>query len=160
VSFKIKLILSYVIILAVSFGAVAYFLDKNLEEDSLRDIKSSLVIKAALIREQISSERLKVGDDSHLEVLAINLGAMAACRITIVSPSGDVLADSEKTPDSISSMENHANRPEVKTALAGGTGVDIRYSATLAHYLCRCDLRGSAGYRVRPGYRAPDNEAG
>ena len=32
-------------------------------------------------------------------------------------------------------MENHATRPEVEAALAGGIGQDTRYSTTLHEYM-------------------------
>jgi two-component system phosphate regulon sensor histidine kinase PhoR len=52
-------------------------------------------------------------------------------RVTLIAPDGRVLADSERTRESLASMENHADRPEVRAALAGGMGRDVRRSATL-----------------------------
>ena len=49
-------------------------------------------------------------------------------RITIIAADGTVLGDSQEEP---AAMENHARRPEVEKALAGGEGQDIRKSATL-----------------------------
>ncbi|MGV8083728.1 MAG: hypothetical protein AB2L09_08885 [Coriobacteriia bacterium] len=48
-------------------------------------------------------------------------------RVTIVANDGTVLAD---TNNVASAMENHANRPEIATALAGEVGIDTRESAT------------------------------
>lgn len=48
-------------------------------------------------------------------------------RATIIDASGTVLADSV---DEIATMENHAERPEVISALAGQTGTDRRVSST------------------------------
>ena len=53
------------------------------------------------------------------------------CRITVIDTTGKVLADSEKSTEDVFKMENHKDRPEIKTALAGGIGVDIHYSPTL-----------------------------
>jgi two-component system phosphate regulon sensor histidine kinase PhoR len=49
-------------------------------------------------------------------------------RVTAIGRDGRVLADSEAD---ISHMENHASRPEVAAALAGGVGSDIRLSSTV-----------------------------
>jgi len=49
-------------------------------------------------------------------------------RVTVVDPAGKVLADSDAAPGS---MDNHRERPEVRAALAEGTGSSIRHSATL-----------------------------
>ncbi len=49
-------------------------------------------------------------------------------RFTIVGADGRVIADSNEEADR---MENHANRPEIKAALDGRTGTEIRRSPTL-----------------------------
>ena len=49
-------------------------------------------------------------------------------RITVILPSGKVIADSHQDP---ALMENHAYRPEIMEAKSGGTGISQRYSTTL-----------------------------
>ncbi len=49
-------------------------------------------------------------------------------RITVIRSDGTVLGDSEYD---ISMMNNHADRPEIITALRGDEGFSIRYSVTL-----------------------------
>ncbi len=63
-----------------------------------------------------------------LAALAREVSRLTGARVTLIARDGRVLADSEADP---SSMENHADRPEVRTALRGRTGVSIRRSATL-----------------------------
>jgi two-component system phosphate regulon sensor histidine kinase PhoR len=58
--------------------------------------------------------------------------AKTGSRVTLVAPDGKVLADSEENP---ARMETHAGRPEVREALAAGTGRAVRYSATLGNDL-------------------------
>lgn len=48
-------------------------------------------------------------------------------RMTLVAEDGTVLADSSEDP---ATMGNHGNRPEVRAALAGSIGRDVRLSAT------------------------------
>ncbi|MFH0764340.1 MAG: ATP-binding protein [Candidatus Omnitrophota bacterium] len=128
---KLKLIASYVFVILVSFGFVAFFLDKNLEENSLRNIRSSLIAQARLIESHITAENLKREDSPYLETLAEALGQKAKCRITVIGIRGKVLADSEKSLGEIPQMENHLYRPEIRAALAGGIGADTRRSPTL-----------------------------
>jgi hypothetical protein len=52
----------------------------------------------------------------------------ATARVTVIDPTGKVLADSEADP---SSMENHAQRKEFIAALAGNVGMEERRSHTL-----------------------------
>jgi len=129
--FKAKLIFSYLIIIIVSFGFIAFFLDKNLEENSLHNIQTSLVTQARLIEAQISPESIKNEDVTSLEALVKTLSAKTKCRITVINTKGKVLADSEKSFAEIPEMENHLYRPEVKMALSGAVGIDTRYSSTL-----------------------------
>ncbi|MFA5143577.1 MAG: ATP-binding protein [Candidatus Omnitrophota bacterium] len=130
-SFGIKLILSYVVVILIPFALISFFLDRSLEENSLHNIKSSLVSQAQLIESQIIPEKIIKGDIFYLEALARNLGPKAGARVTIIDTGGKVLADSEKTEENVLQMENHSNRSEIRTAMAGNTGIDIRYSPTL-----------------------------
>jgi two-component system, OmpR family, phosphate regulon sensor histidine kinase PhoR len=130
-SLKLKLILSYVFVIIFTFGLVAFFLDKNLEENSLSDLKSSLVNQAQLIESQLSSKPIIQTEIPILETLVKDLSSRIKSRITIVDTQGQVLADSQKLLKDIPDMENHAARPEIKSALAGIVAEEIRYSSTL-----------------------------
>jgi two-component system phosphate regulon sensor histidine kinase PhoR len=54
--------------------------------------------------------------------------AGSGARVTVIASDGKVLADSAHDPVT---MENHANRPEVRQAMASGQGSSVRHSATL-----------------------------
>jgi len=131
ISFKLKLIFSYIFVILVSFGFIAFFLDKNLERNSLRNIETSLINQAYLVENQISAENLKKEDTAFLEPLITALSGKIKCRITVINDLGKVLADSEKSQEEIPGMENHLYRPEIKMALANGIGINTRYSSTL-----------------------------
>ncbi len=51
-------------------------------------------------------------------------------RITLIAGDGKVLGDTDLLPQDVPGMENHANRPEVRQALATGTGESRRTSPT------------------------------
>jgi two-component system phosphate regulon sensor histidine kinase PhoR len=63
-------------------------------------------------------------------------------RITLVSPDGKVLADSQEDP---LKMDNHTGRPEIREALETGTGRAVRYSATIGHDMAYLAVRQHAG---------------
>jgi two-component system phosphate regulon sensor histidine kinase PhoR len=130
-SFRAKLILSYIIVVIVSFGAVAFFLDKSLEERSVRTIASSLTAQASLIESHITSDLLAAQDANRLQDFVKTAGQKAECRITIIDKHGKVIADSDESPEGLARMDTHIGRPEVRAALAGGIGVNTRYSPTL-----------------------------
>jgi two-component system phosphate regulon sensor histidine kinase PhoR len=58
----------------------------------------------------------------------LELSRQIGARITVVDAEGDVLGDSDEDP---AKMENHKNRPEIKTALANQIGQSIRFSSTI-----------------------------
>ncbi len=56
--------------------------------------------------------------------------AALECRITYIAPDGRVLDDTDLLAADVAGMENHANREEVRAAVAGGSGVSHRLSPT------------------------------
>jgi len=54
--------------------------------------------------------------------------AASGVRVTVIASDGQVLADSQSDPQT---MENHADRPEIRDALATGHGQSIRHSVTI-----------------------------
>lgn len=58
-------------------------------------------------------------------------------RLTLIAPDGSVLFDNMADP---ASMENHADREEVRQATAGQAGRSVRYSKTLDKKTINCAL--------------------
>ena len=130
-SFKSKLILSYVFVIIISFAFLAFFLDKNLEKNSIHNIETSLINQAYLVESQITPKNIKEESVEQLESLVTPLSQRIKCRISVINNLGKVFADSEKPQQEVLQMENHLYRPEIKASLAGGIGIDTRYSSTL-----------------------------
>lgn len=73
------------------------------------------------------------------------LARLAGVRVTLIDRAGRVIGDSSHDPGT---MENHANRPEVRRALAGAIGCSRRYSRTLRADLLYAAVPLRAGGRV------------
>lgn len=58
--------------------------------------------------------------------------ANGGVRVTLVTTDGTVLADTNENP---AKMENHGERPEIRTAFASGSGRAVRHSTTIGHDL-------------------------
>src|SRR4051812_12017004 len=56
-------------------------------------------------------------------------------RVTVIDRDGRVLGDTDVPASALDAVENHAARPEVKAALAGGVGEAERRSATVSRRL-------------------------
>ena len=81
------------------------------------------------LEHQLGTVRLALAPvgDAHLAESGEALARALDARLTVIAPDGTVLADSAFAAGD---MENHASRPEVAAALAGGTGQDSRASET------------------------------
>lgn len=122
-----RLYLIYLIITLISLFGVSWFASGSLKGFFLNQTASNLK-KHALLTKRLISEKRMLNDESSINALCQSISSEIATRITIILPSGKVIADSEEQP---SRMDNHADRPEVKNALAGKDGTFIRYSPTL-----------------------------
>lgn len=118
---------------------------------SLRaEIERNLIQKTQLLAHRVDTDRTRSLPD-----IAAQEGQSAGARVTIIDPTGKVLADSEANP---ASMENHATRPEFVAALAGKIGSTERRSATLGIPFLYVAVPVSGG-AVRLAYPLSDVEA-
>jgi two-component system phosphate regulon sensor histidine kinase PhoR len=118
---------SYLLITAIAVAAVSLYSYITLRGFYLEETEGALTARARLLAER-AGPLVDAGDHDRLDSLAKELGPSIATRITLVSPRGEVLADSDEDR---SVMDNHADRPEIVTAMSGGTGTSTRYSYTL-----------------------------
>jgi two-component system phosphate regulon sensor histidine kinase PhoR len=119
---------------------------------SLRaEIERNLLQKTQLLAHRVETDR----SGHSLSDIAAQEGQSAGARVTIIDPTGKVLADSESDP---ASMENHAARPEFVAALSGKIGSDERRSATLGIPFLYVAAPVSGG-AVRLAYPLSDVEA-
>lgn len=110
-------------VIVLSIITVLFFATKEIERQNLLQTQNDLESMAILV-----AERVSLSEVEEIDLYCDELGSKTGCRITIVSFSGKVLGDSDKTP---SSMDNHIDRKEIQAALEGETGVNIRFSDTL-----------------------------
>lgn len=83
----------------------------------------------AVLLEPVFAPRINgVIKPAAIDSLAEYYGQRIATRITVISPKGMVLGDSDKKP---SSLDNHGDRPEFLVAMRGDTGISSRFSASL-----------------------------
>ncbi|MCA1962230.1 MAG: PAS domain-containing protein [Desulfomonile sp.] len=115
---------SYLVITFVSVAAIAWFASAAVKTLYFQSTTDDLKARAKLIEEIIKWQL----DHDHaiaLDKLCKELGPAIATRITLILPSGKVIADSHEDP---AQMEDHSIRPEFKDAIAGNVGVAQRYS--------------------------------
>ncbi len=102
------------------------FYTSSLFKDSLIINDTEVLnVRTALIKEKLESSGL---DSINFADFAAKYDILSGSRVTVIEPSGKVIADSR---ENVSEMDNHADRPEVIEALKGKSGISQRYSFTL-----------------------------
>ncbi len=118
------------------------------EASAARQLEETLAILTPLTTAEVEAARTP----AELEAWARNVCGGSALRLTLIAADGKVLADSARTPEEVLRMENHAGRPEVVEARAGGQGSSVRQSATTGRtyvYAAVPLAAGGRGYFLR-----------
>ena len=118
-----KLIFAVLLIMVVALTTVDFLASEMAEQAYIQGLTLELQEKVKMLG--------VLGRQDILKLTGENVQAMSAAaggRLTVIAPDGRVLLDSEADP---AKMENHGDRPEVRTALAGQLGTSIRQSPTL-----------------------------
>jgi two-component system phosphate regulon sensor histidine kinase PhoR len=126
----VKLTLTLVGFVALTTLAAGLYLERALERFAIEALEARLLTAAALLEDEVRP-LLAGGAADRLRDLAVRAARPTGARVTVVAVDGRVLADSDLAPDAVARMDNHADRPEVRAALAGRSGRDLRRSATV-----------------------------
>jgi len=127
-----SMITGLVVLVIVVSGAIA---ERSLREREMANIARSLERRAALVRELASEVGFDVGQREALDAIADRAQRASGARVTLIDSSGVVLGDSDVAFDKLGGMESHADRPEVREALAGRIGSSTRRSSTVGRPL-------------------------
>jgi two-component system phosphate regulon sensor histidine kinase PhoR len=126
-----KLFLSYLAVIAAVVVALTLGVGSMLRTHLTAIVADDLTRELMLVR-TLEERTPAIPPDS----LADWLGGLTGRRITLIARDGRVRGDSEKDGAELAAMENHGGRPEVRAALRGRMGEDVRVSATIgAEYL-------------------------
>ena len=122
-----QIYLSYVLITLWSLIMVAWYSSRSFKQFYLTKTTENLRC-CALLATEVMAEKFSTYDRHKINDLCKKISCETSFSITVILPSGLVLGDSGEEPDS---MDNLADRPEVKKALAGMVNTCIRYSPRL-----------------------------
>ncbi|MCD6160943.1 MAG: PAS domain-containing protein [candidate division Zixibacteria bacterium] len=115
------------LITILSILVITIYLSHSFKEFYLEKAAIDLRTRAILVKNQIPALMVD-GNHKDIDLLCKQLGGETNTRITIILPSGKVIGDSYEEPKT---MDNHAHRAEIISALAGDIGISTRYSYTL-----------------------------
>lgn len=123
-----KITVPIILVVIVCMSVLAYFLTNSIKETLHNDLRANMIDEASLATEYILTGFIESRESEYFEEAAKALGERIDARITFIDSDGNVKGDSWEDP---AEMDNHANRPEVKTALSGEIGESSRYSMTV-----------------------------
>jgi two-component system phosphate regulon sensor histidine kinase PhoR len=131
-SLRFRTAAAYILLIVAAFALLGLLIADRLEKDLRRTIADDIESQARMVEsvaQPLFTAGASVGD---FQALARQLADGTNSRVTIIAVDGTVLGDSEAEP---SATDNHAGRPEVIQALAGGVGESTRRSSTVSREL-------------------------
>ncbi|MGA7104591.1 MAG: ATP-binding protein [Candidatus Deferrimicrobiaceae bacterium] len=132
ISIAAKFFLTYFVITgaALAFAGVAgYFQFKRyVIEEADASLKAQALLAAESFRPLLAAAER---DRDTIAREGDRIGKDLETRLTVIMPVGEVAADSRIGSAHLGELENHANRPEVREALAGRIGFSHRRSISL-----------------------------
>lgn len=129
---RTKLFVASLLLIVLVGGSAAVYLEGELRALLVSRIEAQLLRQARTINEAMASSSVDAHRSiEHSDALADRMGKAAGVRVTLIDPQGRVLGDSKLSRAAVGSVENHGDRPEVKSAIAEGVGISMRYSTTL-----------------------------
>lgn len=140
-----RLYAGYVVIILICTLIVGTLVGRQVTANSTNEIHHSLAVRSELLAEVARPSLLALTgnlasglNDSNLQKTIVQLGKNTESRLTIISRSGIVLADSQEQPEI---MDNHGNRPEIILAKESGFASQSRFSQTLQQQMIYRALR-------------------
>jgi two-component system phosphate regulon sensor histidine kinase PhoR len=110
--------------LAVVALLLAWMLPRRFEALAASELLEMTALVSPLAAEQVE------GHPETLQAWARRIAGGSQLRVTLIGADGVVLADSTRNDAELARMDNHGRRPEVRQALARGSGTSVRRSAT------------------------------
>jgi two-component system, OmpR family, phosphate regulon sensor histidine kinase PhoR len=115
----LKVFVSYVILVVLAIAVMDFFLTPKVKDIMTKSVEDEMIGIAKTIA-------LMPADSMESKVPEI--ARQLNMRVTLIDPSGWVMADSEADA---AKMENHLDRPEIEQARTAGQGKASRFSVTL-----------------------------
>jgi two-component system phosphate regulon sensor histidine kinase PhoR len=122
-----RVFILYIVILILSVSFINLYLTRVLRSSYIDSLKESLAVQTA-----IAADITPFTSKADYASFCREMKKKTTARVTIIDTRGTVLGDSDLDA---STMENHADRPEIQQALGLPTGDAIRLSDTLKYEL-------------------------
>jgi two-component system phosphate regulon sensor histidine kinase PhoR len=126
----LKLTLTLVGFVGVTSLTAGLYLDHALGQFAAESLTARLASIGAVLQDE-AREVLHRGDPASAQAFVTHASRPTGARVTLIAPDGRVVGESERSAGSPDLLDNYRDRPEVKAALDGGLGRDLRQSGTM-----------------------------
>ena len=147
-SIAAKLALTLVGFVAVCLLVASVYLNRALERLALESVEARLTTAARLLHDEARDLIENRATPRTVYAFTLRAAGQSDLRVTVIGADGTVLGDSRVPPAELRRVENHAERPEVRAALAGRVGHGLRTSVTVGAPLFYVALPVRDGGRV------------
>jgi two-component system phosphate regulon sensor histidine kinase PhoR len=127
----VKLTLTLVGFVIISVLAAGLYLGRALDRFAVASLEARLVTAGGLLHDEARGLLTRGADPAASDAFVRRAAVPTGSRVTLIAPDGLVLADSEVASVDLARLENHRDRPEVRTALQGGVGRHLRTSVSI-----------------------------
>jgi two-component system phosphate regulon sensor histidine kinase PhoR len=127
----VKLTLTLVGFVAVSMLVAGLYLSRALDRFAAASLEARLVTAGRLLHDETRGMLSRGAGAEAMGAFVRRVARPTESRVTVIASDGLVLGDSEVAPADLDRLENHRDRPEVRAALEGGVGRDLRTSASI-----------------------------
>lgn len=138
---QLRIMFSLTLLVVVVVGTSGFLVERGLRARTTNGIRLDLEHQARLLALLVEKVGIERSNSERLEEVARSGAVASGARITLIDPSGIVLADSEVPRAEIADLTNHADRPEIVDAIRLGSGHGLRRSDTLKRTLLYVALR-------------------
>lgn len=125
--FRIKLTLTILGLISLVLLLMGLYFAKVLENAYLQSLHQLLLRESRLVAQVVRYPEV-FSHEGNLAEQVEQIAPAEEVRVTVINRDGSVLYDNYSR---FQKMENHLDRPEFQSALAGETGISRRYSETL-----------------------------
>ncbi len=144
----VKLTLTLVGFVAVSLLAGGVYLGRALDQFAVASLETRLATAGRLLHDEARGLLARGAGADAISAFVRRAARPTESRVTVIAPDGVVLGDSEVAPADLGRLENHRDRPEVRAALEGRVGRDLRTSVSVHAPLMYVALPVRDGDRV------------
>ena len=138
-TFVKRFIIGTFLVLMLALGTLVWHAGWTLRATLAEDVAAVLQREARLVEAGLGA------DSAVWQARVRTFAAATGNRITLIDRTGRVVADSDFRPGPLTLIENHAERPEVRAAMGGAVGRDVRRSETVGRDLMYVAIAGGPG---------------